>query len=401
MIERLRLGADRADREASARAGTVTSARDEIWIDMVQFDVSAADRLWEGIPPAHGAPEWYDDVSGLIETASGPAEPHELVDEPVVVDHMHKTTLGRPCRCRHGRTLGRLVAMKAAAATTTTVLGVAAAAAATTGIVATMASVVVPAIEEHVLLTDDDQEAAVPAAPRSRESGGASDTRPERQPNDLAAAPPAAPAPPASPQPADPEPAMASASPAATAPTAETGAAPADQPPPAPVVAEPAPPPDPGGGAPTPPPPTEPAPAPAPPAHGALDDPAPADPPSATDPLSTDPAPPDDPPTEPSGGAGRIESASSGPEPAKPPRVVEPPATDPPPATEPPRRDAQPDKSRRWSDGWADPVACARHACPGRGHHHDGGELGHRGTRAEAVAELVGHARPAHPRRPG
>jgi hypothetical protein len=202
----------------------VTSARDEIWIDMVQFDVGAADRLWEGIPPAHGAPEWYDDVSGLIETANGPAEPHELVDEPVVVEDMHKTTLGRPRLCRHGRTLGRVVAMKAAAATTASVLGVAAAAAATTGIVATMASVVVPAIEEHVLLADDDdQEAADPAAPRSRDSGGAPDARPERPPNDLAAAPPAAPATPARPQPADPGPTLASTSPAAT----ETGAEPA------------------------------------------------------------------------------------------------------------------------------------------------------------------------------
>jgi hypothetical protein len=342
MIDRLRLGVDRADREASARAGTVTSARDAIWIDMVQFDVSAADRLWEGIPPAHGAPEWYDDVSGLIETASGPAEPHELVDEPVVVEDMHKTALDRPRRCRHGRMLGRVVAIKAAAATTATVLGVAAAAAATTGIVATMASVVVPAIEEHVLLDDNDREAAVPAAPRSRESGGAPDTRPERQPNDLAAAPPAAPATPTSPQPADAEPAVASASPAATAPTAETGSAPA--------------------------------------------------------PAATDPAPADDPPTEPPSAAGPMESASSGPEPAKPPRVVEQPASDPPPATEQPRRDAQPDKGRRWSDRWVDADTCARHTCHGRGHYHGGGRVGHRGARAEAVAEPVDHARPAHAR---
>ena len=42
------------DREAKVRAGTVISARDEIWIDMMQFDVRAADRLWEGIPPAAG-----------------------------------------------------------------------------------------------------------------------------------------------------------------------------------------------------------------------------------------------------------------------------------------------------------------------------------------------------------
>jgi hypothetical protein len=245
----------------------VTSARDEIWIDMVQFDVRAADRLWEGIPPAHGAPEWYDDVSGLIETASGPAEPHELVDEPVVVEDMHETALGRPRRCRHRRTLGRVVAMKAAAATTASVLGVAAAAAATTGIVATMASVVVPAIEEHVLMADDDdQEAAVPAAPRSRDSGDAPGPRPERPPNDLAAAPPGAPATLANPQPVDREPTVASASPDPIAPTAETAAAPAPAP----------------------------------------------------DPAVTDPAPAVDPPTDSSGGSGPIESTSSGPELADP-----------------------------------------------------------------------------------
>jgi hypothetical protein len=301
----------------------VISARDEIWIDMVQFDVGAADRLWEGIPPAHGAPEWYDDVSGLIETANGPAEPHELVDEPVVVEDMHKTTLCRPRRCRHGRTLGRVVAMKAAAATTASVLGVAAAAAATTGIVATMASVVVPAIEEHVLLADDDDRGAtVPAAPRSRDSGGAPETGRERQPNDLAAAP--------------------------TAEAAE----------PAPAVAEPA------------------------------------DRSRATDPAATDLPPAVDPPTDTPGGAGPIESASSGPGPAKPPRVVEPPAT------EPPARDAPPDKGRRWSDGWVDVDVCARHACSGRGY-HGGRKAGHRDPRAEAVVEPAERARPAHARRPG
>jgi hypothetical protein len=311
----------------------VISARDEIWIDMVQFDVRAADRLWEGIPPAHGAPEWYDDVSGLIETASGPAEPHELVDEPVVVEDMHKTTLGGSRRCRHGRTLRRVIAMKAAATTTASVLGVAAAAAATTGIVATMASVVVPAFEEHLLLADDDQQAAVPAGPRSHDSGGAPDTHPQRQPNDLAAPPAAAPATPTGPQPADPEPAVASASPAATAPTA---------------------------------------PDPAPPAHGATDDPIPAEPPPATDPAATDPASAIDPPTDPPVGPGRIESASSGPEPAGPRRVREPSAT------EPPRRDA-----------------------PGRSHDHRGDTAGHSRPGAKAVAELVDHGRPAHPRRPG
>jgi hypothetical protein len=213
----------------------VRSARDDIWIDMVQFDVRAADRLWEGIPPEHGAPGWYDDVSGLIETASGPAEPHELVDEPVVVEDMHQTTLGGPRQCRHPRTVGRLIAMKAAAATTASVVGVAAAAAATTGIVATVASVVVPVIEEHVLPADDDErESTTPATPRPGDTGGRPDTRADAHPIDLAAAPPAAPVPPPGPQPADPEPTVASASPARTAPTAEAVAElapPAEDPP--------------------------------------------------------------------------------------------------------------------------------------------------------------------------
>jgi hypothetical protein len=314
----------------------VISARDEIWIDMVQFDVRAADQLWEGIPPAHGAPGWYDDVSGLIETASGPAEPHELVDEPVVVEDMHETTLGGPRHCRHRWTLGRVVAMKAVAASTASVLGVAAAAAATTGIVATVARVVVPVIEEHVLLADDDdQEAAVPAAPRGRDSGGTPDTRPEHQATDLAAAPPAAPATPASPDPADPEPAVASASPAPTAPTAETRSEPA-----------------------------------------------------------TDLEPPAvDPGTDLSIGSGSIGSASTRSEPAKPPRVGEPPAKEPPPP------DVRSDKGRRWSDKWVDADACARHACSGPGRYDGGGKAVHRGARATAVVELVKHGQPAHPRR--
>jgi hypothetical protein len=335
----------------------VISARDEIWIDMVQFDVRAADRLWEGIPPAHGAPEWYDDVSGLIETASGPAEPHELADEPVVVEDMHKTTLGRPRRCRHGRTLGRVVAMKAAGATTASVLGVAAAAAATTGIVATMASVVVPAIEEHVLLADDDQD-AVPAAPGRRDSGGTPDTRPERQPNDLAAAPPAVPATLASPRPAGSEPTVASASPGPAAPVAETAVGPtsADDPaPPGPATAEP-PLPDPGGAAST---------------------------------------PAVDPPTDAPGRSGPVKSASTGPEPARRPRVVDPPPTIQPPASDPPSV-----RGGRWSDKRIDVDTCARYACSSRGHYGAGDKAGHRGARAKAV-ELVKHGQPADPRRPG
>jgi hypothetical protein len=261
----------------------VRSARDDIWIDMVQFDVRAADRLWEGIPPEHGAPGWYDDVSGLIETASGPAEPHELVDEPVVVEDMHQTTLGGHRCCRQGRTVGRLIAMKAAAATTAGVLGVAAAAAATTGIVATVASVVVPVIEEHVL--PDDGQSATPATPPAGDTGGSPDTRTGGRPIDRAAAPSAAPAPPDGPQPADAEPAVASASSAPTAPTAEPVAelAPAEPAPAPTVVANPAPPPVPTGVAPSPPPATDPVAMRPARADGAGTDPPPAWPPHAGD----------------------------------------------------------------------------------------------------------------------
>ena len=204
-----------ADREARVRAGTVTSARDEIWIDMMQFDVRAADRLWEGIPPAQGAPGWYDDVSGLIETANGPAEPHELVDEPIVVDDMRQTTCGRPRHhCRRRRTVGRVIAMKTAAVTTASVFGVAAAAAATTGIVATVATVVVPMIEDHVLSAEEDEhESDTPVAAPSGSRG----TGPNDQLMALAKAPPAIPTPAPSPWPADSAPEGESVTPAASA----------------------------------------------------------------------------------------------------------------------------------------------------------------------------------------
>jgi hypothetical protein len=215
----------------------VTSARDEIWVDMIQFDVRAADRLWEGTAPADGAPAWYEDVSGLIETATGPAEPHELVDEPVVVEDMHRTTLGRCSRRRqHRRTVGRVVAMKAATVTTAGVLGVAAAAA-TTGLVATVAGVVVPALEDHVLLvTGDAPESGTSATPAPDAAVGG--PGPSVHDPDVAFAEarpagsalgPATPA--ASAGPAGPEPAAAVA--AATA-------APATEPAPAPAEPQPA-----------------------------------------------------------------------------------------------------------------------------------------------------------------
>jgi hypothetical protein len=131
----------------------MTSARDEIWIDMVHFDTPTADRLWDGVAPADGAPPWYEDVTVLIRTATGPPEADELLDEPSVVAGMRRTTVGAgPCvfrRRRARRTLAQAVAMKAAAITTAGVVGVAATAAATGGIVATVATVVIPAIEQQ------------------------------------------------------------------------------------------------------------------------------------------------------------------------------------------------------------------------------------------------------------
>lgn len=135
--------------------------RDEIWVDMTQFDTEVADAVWGGTHDDRSAPPWYRDVRSLIHRARGPAEAHELADEPAVIEAMGRTARGHhpaPAHTRVGaqrasgvHTLGRVVAMKAAAATTATLIGVTAAAAATTGIVATMAAtVVVPAVRDHV-----------------------------------------------------------------------------------------------------------------------------------------------------------------------------------------------------------------------------------------------------------
>jgi hypothetical protein len=226
----------------------VISPRDEIWIDMMQFDVHAADRLWEGTAPAQGAPGWYDDVSGLIETATGPAEPHELVDEPIVVEDMHRTTLGtRPRHCGHRRTGGRVIAMKAAFATTAGVFGVAAAAAATTGIVATVATVVVPVIEEHVLSAQDDPDVITPVAPPPGPEGSQNPSL-DYQLLTLAAAQPAGPTPAVSTPPSEP------------AVEAVDAARPSEPALVEPMAADRAPPTDPAGVTPEPPPATEPAP---------------------------------------------------------------------------------------------------------------------------------------------
>jgi hypothetical protein len=135
--------------------------RDEIWVDMTQFDTEVADAVWDGTHRDRSAPPWYRDVRSLIHRARGPAEAHELADEPAVIEAMGWTARGhhmaradtraRGPRQSGVRTLGRVVAMKAAAATTATLIGVTAAAAATTGIMATVAAtVVVPAVRDHV-----------------------------------------------------------------------------------------------------------------------------------------------------------------------------------------------------------------------------------------------------------
>ena len=132
----------------------MTTDRDVLWADLLQFDPPSADKVWDGDLRDPDAPGWYADLGSLIHQARGPAEVDELVDEPGVVDTMRRASLGAAIvalpRHRGVRSFGRVVAMKAAAAATTvSMVGVAAAA--TTGIVATVAAtVVVPAIQEKV-----------------------------------------------------------------------------------------------------------------------------------------------------------------------------------------------------------------------------------------------------------
>jgi hypothetical protein len=144
--------------------------RDEMWVDLTQFDTQAADGVWEGTHRDPDAPAWYRDLRSLIHRAKGPAEPHELADEPDLVATMHRATLGetlaRLPRSSRARTLGRVLAMKAAAATTASMISVAAAAAATTGIVATVAAtVVVPVVKDHVVPMLNDHLTPTVAAP--------------------------------------------------------------------------------------------------------------------------------------------------------------------------------------------------------------------------------------------
>lgn len=144
--------------------------RDEMWVDLTQFDTLAADSVWEGTHRDPDAPAWYRDLRSLIHRARGPAESHELLDEPELVETMHRATLGgtlaRLPRSSGARTLGRVLAMKAAAATTASMISVAAAAAATTGIVATVAAtVVVPVVKDHVVPMLNDHLTPTVAAP--------------------------------------------------------------------------------------------------------------------------------------------------------------------------------------------------------------------------------------------
>jgi hypothetical protein len=218
----------------------MTSSRDELWVDMVQFDTTIADQIWDGDARDPDTPRWYDDMRALIRRARGPGEPDELVDEPVLLDTMHRAARGaiitRLPRRSGVRTLGRIVAMKAAAATTASVVSVAAAAA-TTGIVATVAAtVVVPVLNEHVMPLIEDRLTPVvvmPDAPASERSTDPSICAPEpmgchAQPTAPVLGDVPAPAPPA------PAPAVAGE----PTPTADAGAVAAHV---EPVAAEPAP----------------------------------------------------------------------------------------------------------------------------------------------------------------
>jgi hypothetical protein len=160
----------------------MSSSRDELWVDMTQFDTRTADGVWEGEPTDPDAPAWYGHMRTLIHRARGPAEAHELVDEPVLVETMRRATLGATLadlqRGPGVRALGRVLATKAAAAATTASLASVAAAAATTGVVATVtATMVVPAINEHVMpIIENGLTPAVVAPHRAEHEGGAGPT---------------------------------------------------------------------------------------------------------------------------------------------------------------------------------------------------------------------------------
>jgi hypothetical protein len=239
----------------------MTVARDELWVDMTQFDTRVADGVWDGDAPDPDAPRWFTDVRTLVHRARGPAEPDELVDEPVLVDRMRRATLGETLadlpRRAGVRAIGRLVAVKAAAATTASVMTVAAAAA-TTGIVATVAAtVVVPAIHQRVMPIiggESPPAAEAPAETGSDPDGARGDATPRScdadedcipgfadrtvdGTEDEPAAPTAEPEPPAPSAAASDEPAAEQAPVTALAPEATT----TTEPSPAPTTTEPPP----------------------------------------------------------------------------------------------------------------------------------------------------------------
>ncbi len=87
----------------------MTASRDELWVDMTQFDPRLADRVWDGDLRDPDAPSWYAELGSKIRRARGPAEPLELVDEPVLVDTMRRVTLGdRITSLPAARACGRL-----------------------------------------------------------------------------------------------------------------------------------------------------------------------------------------------------------------------------------------------------------------------------------------------------
>jgi hypothetical protein len=175
---------------------------------------AALERLLAGDDPAPQAPDWARNVALLVRAAQAPPRPDELAGEADVVRRMRDVRLaalaGEPTaddleplasvtqlgdrlsrrghdrnyRAKHAaarleasrhpavRTLGRVIAMKAAAVTTVAVIGVAAAAAATTGIVAT---VVVPAFsgDEPSKPARPPATTARPERPGTTQGGGA------------------------------------------------------------------------------------------------------------------------------------------------------------------------------------------------------------------------------------
>ncbi|HEX5947315.1 MAG TPA: hypothetical protein VFY82_13605, partial [Acidimicrobiales bacterium] len=162
----------------------MSSDRDRLWADMIQFDHDLADRALDGQVTDPEAPPWYRDLRSMIHRARGPAEADELVDEALMVDTMRRVTLGARVaglpRRKGVRRVAQVVGIKAAAAVTTISLTSVAAAAAT-GLVATVAAtVVVPVINERVMPIIED--GLTPAATRPAQSpsrsGGQSRTPP-------------------------------------------------------------------------------------------------------------------------------------------------------------------------------------------------------------------------------